>query len=369
MIFYITSFTYREIIHRTITELDLVCAGNECSNEIYLMKYIRENISRMGNLDEFVVDITALQDTDAEIIQAFEMLRIMNYKTRLIILAPNRQPGDELLKQCFEMGLYDLILSNVFADVYEELKYCLTVGKQYKDAMRYRTSGDKDAVPVKKELKRTVNKILIGIAGAQHRIGCTHLSIVIANYLRKKGYMVALMEYERNGEGIYESIQEAYEEPYIEERYFALRGVDYFAHTQNQDMQQLLASKFYNFIIVDFGLYSECDQMMFSKCDIRMIVSGAKPWETSYIGNVFQTTKQDALKQMTFIFNFTAEADRDDIRKEMTGLDNIYFMPLADNPFSSEDIGDMEKLFAFYDQEQKVEEKKKRSFLGKLGRK
>ena len=256
MVFYITSLAFREIIHRSITELDLICAGNECSNEIYLLKYVRENISRMGNLDEFIVDLNALQDTDTEIIQAFEMLRIMNYKTKIIIIASNRQQGDELLKSCFGMGLYNMILSDVFAEVYDELKYCLTVGKQYKDALRYKEGGEEEGnVIVKKELKRTVNKILVGITGSQTRIGCTHLGIVIANYLRRKGYIVALLEYvseQQSERKVFDEIQEAYQESLIDDRYFALNGIDYYAHVSNEELQQLLSVKFYNFIIVYF---------------------------------------------------------------------------------------------------------------------
>lgn len=374
MVFYITSLAFREIIHRSITELDLICAGNECSNEIYLLKYVRENISRMGNLDEFIVDLNALQDTDTEIIQAFEMLRIMNYKTKIIIIASNRRQGDELLKSCFGMGLYNMILSDVFAEVYDELKYCLTVGKQYKDALRYKEGGEEEGnVIVKKELKRTVNKILVGITGSQARIGCTHLGIVIANYLRRKGYMVALLEYvseQQSERKVFDEIQEAYQESLIDDRYFALNGIDYYAHVSNEELQQLLSVKFYNFIIVDYGLYQNCDKLMYSKCDIRLLVSGAKPWETAHIGRVFKDTEQAALQQMSFVFNFVADSDREDIRREMSGLDKVYFLPLSDNPFSSSDIGDMENIFAFYERQTTAEtQRKKRSVMGFIRRK
>lgn len=374
MIFYITSLAFREIIHRTVTELDLICAGNECSNEMYLLKYVRENLSRMNNLDQVIVDLNALQDTDAEIIQAFEMLRIMNYTTKIIVLASNRQPGDELLKNCFAMGIYDMILSNVFAEIYEELKCCLTVGKQYKDAMRYKEGNTEQSVVVKKELKRTVNKILIGIAGVQPRIGCTHLGIVLAGYLRKKGYVAALLEYDNSIDtdetvgGTFESIREAYGEVLTGDGYFSLGGVDYYAHTGSKELLQLLSGKFYNFIIVDFGLYQECDKLMYSKCDIRLLVTGAKPWETVHVTELFAQGAPDELQQMNYVFNFAAASDREDIRKSLSGItDKIYFLPLSDSPFDSPEIGDMEKIFTLYD-EQAPPENKKHGFLGFPGR-
>lgn len=368
MVFYLASTVYREVIHRAATELELVCAGNVCSNEIYLLKYIRENLNRFSNLDELIVDLNALQDTDGEIIQAFEMLRIMNYKTRITILAAGRQPGDELLKNCFAMGLYNLILANVFAEIYEELKYCLTTGKQYKDALMYKEAGtEAGKVIVKKEIKRTVNKIMVGISGTQKRIGCTHLGIVLANHLRKKGYMVALVEYGQRG--IYEKIRDAYDEVPTAEGFFSLNGVDYYADIEEQNLLQLLSDKFYNFIIVDFGEYPDCDRLMYSRCDIRILISGAKPWETEYAGAVFASSNPEALKQLRFVFNFVSREQQSEIRKEMAELQHIYFLPVADDPFASAEIGDMEKIFDFYAEGSRPEEKKKRSVFGMLGRK
>ena len=223
------------------------------------------------------------------------------------------------------------------------------------------------------QLKRTVNKILVGITGSQARIGCTHLGIVIANYLRRKGYMVALLEYvseQQSERKVFDEIQEAYQESLIDDRYFALNGIDYYARVSNEELQQLLSVKFYNFIIVDFGLYQNCDKLMYSKCDIRLLVSGAKPWETAHIGRVFKDTEQAALQQMSFVFNFVADSDREDIRREMSGLDKVYFLPLSDNPFSASDIGDMENIFAFYERQTTAEtQRKKRSVMGFIRRK
>ncbi len=234
-----------------------------------------------------------------------------------------------------------------------------------------------EPVTEQRELKRTVNKILVGITGAQPRIGCTHLSIVLANYLRGRGYMVALLEYAAEPEGaghgterrVFGQIREAYSEALVENRYFVLNGVDYYADVGSQELQHILSSKFYNFLIVDFGLYQECDQLVYSKCDIRMLVSGAKPWETMHIGQVFRAAEPEALQQIHYVFNFTAVPDRADIRREMAGLNRIFFLPLSENPFTTKDIGDMEKIFAFYGQQEPgAKEKKKHPFLGFMGR-
>lgn len=371
MVFYISSLTYREVIHRTVTEQDLVIAGAECNNEMYLLKYFQENMNKLGNIDQMIVDLNALQDTDEETLQAFDMLRYMHFKTRIIIVASSRQPGEEFLKNLFDMGIYDIILSDVFADIYEELKYCLNTGKQYKDAIVYKDlgTGQKNQVVVKKEIKRTVNKILVGVTGSQHRIGCTHASIVLANYLREKGYMVALLEYGQ--QEVFAQIREAYEENLVEDRYFSLNGVDCYGGVSEQEFLQLLSNKFYNFLIVDFGTYADCDRMMFSRCDLRLLIVGAKPWELAHIHQIFETTDLETLKQLHFIFNFISGEQYGDIRKEMEELDQVYFLPLTEDPFESKQrIGELEKIFAFYEsQNNQPKKKKRRSFLEMLRRK
>lgn len=62
----------------------------------------------------------------------------------------------------------------------------------YRDAAKY-----KDSVPEKisvKHTRKTVMKRMIGIAGTCENIGVTHNAIVLANFFRQKGYMVALVE-------------------------------------------------------------------------------------------------------------------------------------------------------------------------------
>lgn len=366
MVFYVTSHNYNEVIHRAVTELDIICAGNECSNEMYLLKYIKENLNRLGALDYLIIDLNALQDTDDEILQALDMVRILNCETRIIIIAASRVPGDALLTKCVEMGIYDVIVSNVFAEIFDELKISLTVGKKYGDALRLKKSDTANGAPTveKKEFKRTVNKILVGITGVQPRIGCSHLAITTANHLRSKGYMVALVEY--GPRGIWESIREAYGESLMEERYFSLNGVDYYGDTSESELQSMLAVKFYNFIVVDFGLYESTDQFLYNKCDIRMLVTGAKPWETQHIGKIFQSTSQEQLQQINYVFNFVPEDSKMDIKREMSGLDNIYFMQLTEDPFSAKQVGDISSIFDFYEQQEVPAEKRKAGLFSKL---
>lgn len=413
MVFYISSTDFEEVIRKTIKELGANCTGKECSDSIYLLEFLHKNRNRMKKANKLIIDLNGVQDTEEEIVQALEMFRIEYHQIRIIVVVPSYRVGEDIIKKFMDMAIYDVIIadnpkdisselrnclttgkqykdalllkqnigpeiekdifdlikkstnaaindvltSDVFADIITDFKYCMMVGKQYKDVAKVT-----ETTTVKRSLKRTANKILVGVAGAQARIGCSHLCIVIANNLRKKGYTVALLEH--GDRGMFECIREANNKEINDEKYFTLNDIDYYPNIDVNDIQTLLANKPYNFFVVDFGLYQICDKLMYNKCDARMLVTGAKSWETESIGQIFETTDEETLKQITYVFNFVSRSAQEEIRKEMSGLNSLYFMPLAEDPFESCYIGAMEEIFDSF--EQTSVEKRKRFKIKEL---
>lgn len=407
VVFYISSILYEEVIRKTIKELGMICTGKECSDNIYILDFLQQNRNKMKKLNKLIIDLNGIQDTEDEIVQALEMFKIEHPQIRIIVVAPSYRVEEEIIKKFMDMAIYDVIVADNPNDISSELRSCLTTGKQYKDALLLKQNigpeieqdilklvkdctdaaisdvlmSDifmdiitdfkycmmvgkqyKDVAKVtenttiKRSPKRTANKILVGVAGAQERIGCSHLCIVIANNLRKKGYTVALLEY--GDQRTFECIREANNKEVNDDKYFTLNEIDYYPNIDVNDIQTLLANKPYNFFIVDFGVYQTCDKMMYNKCDARMLVTGAKSWETESIGQIFETTDEETLKQMTYVFNFVSRSAQDEIRKEMSGLNSLYFMPLAEDPFSSCYIGNMEEIFDSFERTS-VERKKR----------
>ena len=101
MVFFISSEKYQPMINKILAETDQVCAGKETGENIFLKKFIKENLSMFENIELFIVDFTALADTDEEILQAIQSLRILDYKTRCIVIAPYHKEGSKLLKEFF----------------------------------------------------------------------------------------------------------------------------------------------------------------------------------------------------------------------------------------------------------------------------
>lgn len=365
MIFYIASQTYQQVINQAIQESEEILIGGECRSDIYLLKYVKENGSILNSLDCLLVDISALEDTDEEILQSLEILRMMHDNMRLIILAANRADGDNLLTQCFNMSIYNLINTDDFVEIRDELKYCIITGMQYKDAVKYKESNGTETVIVKQEIKQTVNKVLVGIAGSEKRIGVTHNSIILANYLRKRGFMVALAEYGQRK--AFCSIQEFFEEKLLDNMYFTMNGVDYYADV-NADRLGSILGKSYNFVLVDFGMFEECDRITFNKCNVRIIVTGSKPWEVEQINAVFGAVPEETLKMYHFCFNFTKQNLRSDVEKGMEELGQIHFLEILEDPFSAYDFADAESILQEYMPVKMEEPKKRRFWLGKKGK-
>lgn len=345
MVYYIASPTYQQVIERSLRTTDSFLVGKEVEREMYLHKYIKENITKLDKLEHIIIDLNIAQDTEVEIMSALETLRIMANKTKIILLATNYVSGEKLLIDCLNAGIYDIIISNDYNVILEELQYCIKEGKQYKDILRLRSAEEKDLkISENQEQKNIATKIMIGMVGAQGRIGVTHNSIVLANHLRRLGYMVALVEY--NPSNDYEHIREEFDENIFDDLYFSMNGIDYYPNVDVEILSTVI-SKYYNFIIIDFGTYKNCDWITFNKCNKNIVVMGSKPWEVQNASGVFEKAGQ-AVDNYHYFFNFTREDVRTDVKKSMEELEHVHFFEYTKNPFKGGDFPDVDSLLKEY---------------------
>ena len=357
--FYIASNIYLQTIQSVLREKGIMVSGQEVSDEFYLLKFVKSSaISRLSSADEIVIDLEACQDHDDDIITALETLRTLNDRIRIIILAANRYEGDELLTRCFHLGIWDIIQSSDYAVIRSELSVCVTVGKSFKEASVFK-DFQKDKPILRQEIKRVVNKVMVGIAGTQSRIGTTHQAIVLANALRKRGFMAAVAEC--NGSGAFMEIREGFGESMIDGRYFSLNGVDYYPAADSGRLAEII-SKSYNFVIADFGCYTDCDLVTYHKSEIKLLICGSRPWELSKINQVFERADRSVLDTMNFCFNFVTLENRQSIMEGMDGVGSVHFLPFTDDPFYADGFPDLDYIFHNYMPKVLEPEKKRRWF-------
>lgn len=346
MIFYIASCTYAPIITAAIEESSQLVVGQEVDNDLFLYKYIKEKGNQMTGFDKLIIDLSAIQDTEKEIVEALEMYRSINDKVRIIVLSSQRRAGNELLTEIYQMGIWDIIATDDFVEIKHQLEHCILAGTPFREAQKYKEVLPSENVITRLEIKRrVVEKILVSVAGTQPRTGVTHNSIILANFLRKKGYRVALVE--MNPSGHFKEIQEAYEEQVFEGKYFSIDGVDYYA-AGDPDKLSSIMGKSYNFIVCDFGVYNQCDRVTYNKAAFCFIISGSQSWETCQMNSVFRLSSEEALKRFHFFFLFASAQIQPALREGMAGLGDVHFLQTQLDPFTSSAFADGEEIFCEY---------------------
>ena len=342
MVFVVSSEKYQPMINKILTETDQVCAGKEIGEQQFFKKFVKENIAMFEQIEILILDLTALADTDEEIMQGIESLRIVDYGTRFIILAPYRKEGDKLLKECFYAGIYDMIVTDEYLEMSRQLTQCICHGMRYKDALRFRDA----AVDEEIKTEMAVQKIIVGVAGSGPRSGSTHNSIVIANYLRQQNQMTAVME--MNNTNAFQTFCEAYKAKLFKDGYFSLNGVDYYPECDKQRVTAV-SGKLYNFIVLDFGAYGQSDKVLFNRCDVRIIFTGTKPWEIGNLEPIFVEQEEDVLKRYHFCFlGTTSNKLQKEIVEHMQPLQNIWFPEYSEDPFLTERFPEGQIIFSDY---------------------
>lgn len=345
------------MIEKIISETDEVCVGREVGEDLYFKKRIKENIVNFECVDILIIDMTAVADTDEQVMQGIESLRMIDYKTRCIILAPDKKEGDSFLRECFYAGIYDIITTDEYLEMSTRLAECITQGMRYKDALRYR-----DFVEEEKTKTVAIQKVLVGVAGTDDRAGCTHNSIILANFLRAQGQMVAVLE--MTSRKALNSVCEAWHAKVFPEGYFTLKGVDYYPDC-GRERVTAISGKLYNFLILDFGNYNTTDKIMYNKCDVHIMISGTKPWELGSLWEIFKEQDEDVLKQYHFYFMITKSVKlQKEIIEEMKPLENVYFPEYVEDPFGCDSLPEGQEIFKEYLNNADTEKETKKKGLG-----
>ena len=363
MVVYFTGSTFNQVIRDSVQDVGALLYEPVIDDNQYFHKYIKKNIVGLSGIDVLILDTSVCLDMECELLEALEMVRTMYDRTKLIVFAPYKRAGDKFLTDCLNMGITNIISTDDFNEVKREFVYCLNEGMTYRDAVKYKECQP-DKVVVKHAVKRAVNKRMIGMIGTESNIGVTHNALILANYFRKRGFMVAVAE--SNDSGAFEGIRESYEETLFEEGYFTIGGIDFYPTVDDTRMQKLLSHS-YNVVIVDFGVYSQQNKDAFERCEDKLLVTGSKPWEMDAINHIFVWASKDVIGKYTFCFNFTQEKDQEEIRKGMGELKSVYFLKYLEDPFTESNFSGADEIFEDILPEVQKEEKKR--FLGTIFKK
>lgn len=191
----------------------------------------------------------------------------------------------------------------------------------------------------KKQLKREV----IGILSTESGCGCTHFSIMLANYLSSIiGHKVCIGEC--NKSRTFEKLEQTYEgNKTIDTRTtsFRILKTKYFKNIEKEEMPELL-NESYDYMIIDFGNEYEERKEDFIRCKRRFVIGSFCDWKlSSYILFLEKTSKEIGRDQWEF---FSVMGD-DEIRKK---LEKSYRIKICPVPFETSPFFINKKNLSFF---------------------
>lgn len=170
------------------------------------------------------------------------------------------------------------------------------------------------------------SSLSISIAGTQSRIGITHISLALANFLNESGYQSIYKE--ENHSRAISSLKEHCAQ--IKEK----EGTYYYHSLKirpNYEGIVTFQKEDYSFVINDFGVLTEDNIEEFEKSQIHFLVGGIKEWEIDYIKDARKLLyEMERVKDITYLINFTEE--RHFFRFMKKEVIKAYRVPYFPNP-------------------------------------
>lgn len=177
---------------------------------------------------------------------------------------------------------------------------------------------------VKKHVTKPGSSIEIGIAGAQSRIGTTHLSIRICKYFLEQKINCIYLE-QNKSRCIW----------YIQNRYFGLSKNQDIIRIEGipmvgMDYADITDVSGYNIIIKDYGCLTDDNRDKFIQSHYKILVLGAKDWELKSSEEALDMVSE--YKDVIYLFNYV---DGKQFRQVIKNMDNKNCMriPYEPNPF------------------------------------
>ncbi|BFH60127.1 hypothetical protein [Paenibacillus azoreducens] len=183
---------------------------------------------------------------------------------------------------------------------------------------------------------RIIGTITVAVAGAESKMGATHFSILIANYLNRKGYKAAIKE--ANNSRDFSRIEHAYEgiKDFVSQTaHFNINGVEYYKSSSPEDMSKLI-SYGYDYLILDIGSMEDNDWgHEFYRAGVQIVVGAGSEWRQPQIIQFREKHKHMDQSNWLYCIPFIEKLGIKDIRKELPG-NLVYRIPPHPDPYKTQ---------------------------------
>lgn len=333
---------YFDDIEGVLNSRDEQIAIKAIDNDVDIVSEI-EQIKRLP-ITHLILDITSVQDSD-KLLMAIHRYRIMHDHTQIIIVAPNFEPGDEILHSLVTMSIHNIIApsSELSESLIKSLNDVLDHPFTYKNAVKWINNNagpykENDIIKTERvqaiqsinTIKELIGTISIAVSSLQHGAGATFNALTIARFLTSKGLRVAIVEFKKiNDYGlIYLPRKDSYNS-----YHFRYENFDIFANDGEILPDGLLIeamSSNFNYLILDTGLLFQYD---LNSAVLDKPVTQIKKYEKGPFYNDFM--KSD----FKIVNSFASTQYADSLE---------YFV----NYLDAWNINDLQVLFSFADEKQ-----------------
>ena len=281
-----------------------------------------------------------------ETISALQGFRIARPNTRIIVIAPERKPGDEIVSSIVGLGIYDIVAGEKESNWSEIIKNILfSSPATYTQAARWHTGmgveveGNKEKVIIE---ERPSGIVVISVAGIAHGLGCTHTSFSIASFLVRSGYSTAVIEdSQKPAFSFFSSVIKA-KEGKIDGSY-TVHGIDVFPLDKNKSNEDWNYDLFlknikmgqYEYVIRDLGVLDEKIIREMYRADMAFVVASASKWRWH---EILDRTDKD----FNIIFPLVSKNDAEEI-SFYAGIEGTA-LSYCPNPFAKENDSSFLKL-------------------------
>lgn len=285
MVYYITTPEHLGLMQKICEERKMNFEFVTNIKDIKL--FVNTEIKKLEHIKFFVIDLDCLDNTDKEIYDSICGMRYMT-KAKILIVALGRTTGDSLVNALRERNVCKLILSKDEEQVQKEIESCLS-GTETKEAAPQKVFAEKTinpiAPPVKPRTVESVKKVIpaasksmitIGVCGIEPHVGTTHHAMTITAFLTKQGKKACYLE--SNIHGDIQKMLDIYagsKNSVREDGSILWKGITIY---HNYSFLDVLGEG-YQFYIYDYGACRDITSQEFAANDIKLLVSGGKPWE------------------------------------------------------------------------------------------
>ena len=182
---------------------------------------------------------------------------------------------------------------------------------------------------------RSVNRLVIGVIGVRHGVGCTHVACSIANYLRSvEKRTVLLIEMDE----VSQLLPIMMDEPvsYAGHVVYSYQGVWYALSAGSREAEELIWQREPGAIVIDFGVYRNENALVLDQCKKKIVLGRLMPWcrdaYDSFMEEINKNKKD--MTQMEYYSFMLQKQQQDEFVRRYPVL--MRELPVLSNPFAME---------------------------------